>query len=382
MLPELNEGGVEIGTLQLSNYLSTHGHTSIVISAGGRLVPQIEKNGGSHICYPVGKKSFRCLQCIHPIRRLLVQRKVDILHLDSRLPAWIGYLAAKSLPRNIRPRILTTFHGFHSVNRYSAIMTKGDTVVAVSKTVKDHIVREYHIPEDRIRVIYRGIDQEKFKPESVSIQQIRHLKSQWNIDNASAPIILLPARLSRLKGHETFIRSLALIKEFPWTVICAGAFNPSSSRFVKIQNLISQLGLQHRVEFVGHCDDMACALMIADIVVSASIEPEGFGLTMVEAQALGKPVIATAHGGSLETVFDGQNGWLVEPGNYHHMASALKEAILNQEKRIEFGKEGRKFVNRHFSIQKMCEDTLELYPSTMRLNELDLNNSFNHRHDA
>ena len=258
-------------------------------------------------------------------------------------------------------------------------MTKGDIVVAVSNSVKDHIVSQYHIPEDRIRVIFRGIDQEKFNPESVSIQRIRQLKSKWNIENASAPIILLPARLSRLKGHEIFIRSLALIKEFPWTAICVGTFNASSSRFVKIQNLISQLGLEHRVEFVGHCDDMACALMIADIVVSASIKPEGFGLTMVEAQALGKPVIATAHGGSLETVRDGQNGWLVEPGNDHHMANALKEAIMNQEKRIQFGKEGRKFINHHFSIQKMCEETLALYPSTMRLNKSDLNNRFNYR---
>ena len=361
MLPELNEGGVETGTLQLSKYLSTQGHHSIVISDGGRLVPQIEKNGSSHICYPVGKKSLRCLQCIIPIRRLIVQCKVDILHLDSRLPAWIGYLAAKSLPQKIRPRIITTFHGFHSVNVYSAIMTKGDIVVAVSNVVKDHIVNQYNIPEDRIRVIYRGVDEGKFKPESVSNQQIRELKSKWNIENAAAPIILLPARLSRLKGHEIFIRSLALIKEFPWTAICTGNFTASSSRFFKIQNLISQLGLEHRVKFVGHCDNMACALMIADIVVSASIEPEGFGLTTVEAQAMEKPVIATAHGGSLETVFDGQNGWLVEPGNDHPMANALKEAILNPEKRIQFGKEGRKFVNHCFSIEKMCEKTLSLY---------------------
>jgi glycosyltransferase involved in cell wall biosynthesis len=366
MLPELKEGGVEIGTLQLSNYLSVHGHHSIVISAGGPLVPQIEKNGGIHIRYCVGKKSLKCLQYILPIRHLLIREKVDILHLDSRLPAWIGYLAAKTLPKRIRPRIITTFHGFHSVNWYSAIMTKGDIVIAVSNAVKNHIVDQYHIPESRVRVIYRGIDEEKFNPDSVTIPRINGLKIKWHLKNTSDPIILLPARLTHLKGHEIFIKSLALIKELSWTAICVGNFNKNSSRFVQIQKLISQLGLDQRVKFVGHCDDMACALMVSDIVVSASIEPEGFGLTLVEAQAMGKPVIATAHGGSLETVFDGLNGWLVEPGNDNHMAKALKQGVLNQELRIRLGKEGQKLVKHRFTIQKMCQKTLVLYPMTTK----------------
>ena len=139
MLPELEGGGVERGTLELGKYLAEHGHRSLVISAGGRLVGQLEREGSKHIPWNVGSKSPICLKYILPLRRLLQKEQVDVLHLRSRMPAWVGYLAWKSLPKSKRPALVTTFHGFYSVNSYSAIMTKGDGIIAVSESIKKHI---------------------------------------------------------------------------------------------------------------------------------------------------------------------------------------------------------------------------------------------------
>jgi len=356
MLPDLESGGVERGTLELGKYLSAGGHRSIVISAGGRMVPQLEQEGSRHIRWETGRKSPRCLQFILPLRRLLVEEKVDILHLRSRLPAWIGYLAWKSLPAHQRPCLVTTFHGFYSVNAYSAVMTKGQRIIAISKTIGGHIEAAYQVAPERITV-----DSTAFRPEAVAEDRLEKLRSDWQVQGLKGPLIMLPARLTRLKGHAFFIDSLALIRHLPWTAVCVGDIDPASSYPPELKKRVSELRLADRILFTGHCSDMPAAFMLADMVVSASTKPEAFGRTLIEAQAMGKPVIATGHGGSLEVVRDGQTGWLVDPGNVSRFAAALGRAIENKDLREAFGSSGRRWVAKMFKTHRMCEKTVALY---------------------
>jgi glycosyltransferase involved in cell wall biosynthesis len=360
MLPGLESGGVEQGTLELGAYLSKQGHRSLVISQGGQMVPRLESQGSTHITWRyIGEKSPRCLPYIFPLRRIL--REVDILHLRSRLPAWVAYLAWKSLPQAERPRLVTTFHGFYSINKYSAIMAKGEKVIAVSKTISNYIKETYGVEESRIQIIYRGFDEAVFKPGAVSSDRIEALQKDWDLPPTTHPIILLPGRVTRLKGHDIFFKSLSNIRHLPWTAICVGEIDETSAHTPQLRKQLNDLDLADRIKLVGHCNDMAAALMLSDIVVSSSTQPESFGRIAVEAQAMGKPVIATAHGGSLETIIDQKTGWLVKPGDADVLAEALGKAISDPVLREQFGENGQQWVGENFSTQKMCEETIELY---------------------
>jgi len=362
MLPDLEGGGVERGTLELARYLCRQGHRSIVVSAGGRLVSQLEKEGSTHVTLKVGVKHPASLKTIFPLRRLLQEEHVDILHVRSRLPAWIGYVVWRSLSQKTRPRLVTTFHGFYSVNPYSAVMTKGERVIAISKSVAGHIRQHYKVPDDRVVLIYRGVDENYFNPAAVSGERIQALRERWGLTDPAGPIIMLPGRISPWKGHDVFFRSLGIIQKLPWVALCVGDDTESSHHSLRLRQIIRDLGLAKRIQLVGHCDDMPAALMLADVVVSASSsEPEAFGRIAVETQAMGKPVIASAHGGSLETVLDRRTGWLVPPNDELSLADALTEAILNRDKRKRYGSEGLKWVRENFTVQKMCLSTVEVY---------------------
>lgn len=367
MLPDLEGGGVERGTLEVARYLCQQGHRSIVISAGGRMVSQLEAEGSRHLSWKVGVKRPACLKTFFPLRRLLQEEHVDILHVRSRLPAWIGYLVWRSLPKKTRPRLVSTFHGFYSVNPYSAVMTKGERIIAISKSVADHIRQHYTVPEDRIVRIYRGVDETYFNPAAVSDERVEMLRKRWGLADFFGPIIMLPGRISPWKGHDVFFRSLNLIRKLPWAAVCVGAESENSRLGLQLRQMIQDLGLAERVQLVGHCDDMPAALMLADVVVSASSsEPEAFGRIAVEAQAMGKPVIASAHGGSLETVLDRRTGWLVTPNDELSLADALTEAILNKDAREKMGCFGRQWVKETFTIAKMCRETAAVYHEVLR----------------
>jgi len=367
VLPELNSGGVERGTLEVSAFLAARGHRSLVVSGGGRLVPELEAHGGRHINMPIGKKNLSSLFWIPALIRLFRQEPVDILHLRSRMPAWIAYLAWKSLPEMERPRLVTTFHGFYSINAYSAIMTRGERVIAVSRSIADHIRQQYAVDTQKVCLIYRGVDLEIFNPEKVAKQRMADLYRDWRLgeidaEMREAPLIMLPGRLSRWKGHEVFLRSMSQIKDLPWRAVCVGdlAENPSLADQLRIQS--KKLGLDGRLRFVGHCVDMPAALLMADLVVSpASIEAEAFGRIVVEAAAMGKPVIASAQGGSLETVLPGETGWLVPANDSVALASSLREALGNTECSRRFGERGRQWVEQKFTTEIMCTKTLRLY---------------------
>jgi glycosyltransferase involved in cell wall biosynthesis len=342
MLPELHSGGVERGTLELGRYLAGQGHRSMVISAGGPMVEQLEAEGSQHIQWSVEKKSLSSLKYIPRLRNLLKKEKVDILHLRSRLPAWIGYLAWKGLDRTNRPKLVTTFHGFYSINAYSGVMAKGERVIAISKTIRDHIIEHYSIPAERIMLIHRGVDEDEFDSAVVSDARIDALVDQWEIDKQSGPVIMLPGRITSWKGQDVFLKSLDKLRHLSWTAICVGEIRKDSNYTKRVLDLINHLKLQDRVRFTG-------------------IEAEAFGRIAIEAQAMGRAVIATAHGGSLETILPGKTGWLVKPDDPGSLAKAIQAALDDRQRLSAYGREGRKWVLENFTTAIMCKKTVSLY---------------------
>lgn len=363
MLPEMEEGGVEGETFDQAVYLAKKGYNSIVISGGGRLVEPLEKAGCRHITWTdIGSKNPHCLKYITKLRQLLIDEKVDILHLRSRLPAWVAYLAWKSLPARRRPALITTFHGFYSVNRYSRIMTKGEKVVAVSQVIRDHIVSNYNTDPGKIELIHGGFDVDLFNPDRVDNERVEKLKRLWGLNDPHTPVIVLPGRLTNWKGQLEFIESLALIRNLPFIALCIGQIDNGSTFTKTIYEKISRYNLEDKVKLVGHCDDMPAAMMVADIVVSASTsQPEAFGKVAIEAMAMSKPVVATGHGGSLETVVNKVTGLLVEPGNYQDMAQAITTLLSDADYCLKLGDAGRKLALEHFTAEIMCEKNHTLY---------------------
>jgi glycosyltransferase involved in cell wall biosynthesis len=373
ILPELDEGGVEGETVDLGGYLAHEGHRSIVISGGGRLVPQLQKCGCHHVQWRyVGEKSFRCLQYISKLKRFLVEEKVDILHIRSRLPAWIGFLAWKSLPEHARPTLITTFHGFYSINSYSRIMTKGERIVAVSETIKKHIIDNYKIPPEKISLIHGGFDPDQFSPEFVGEERVSRLRDAWNLPrDFPDPVIILPGRLTQWKGQDIFVESLARIKDKSFLGLIIGDTQENPSFTKRLKERIKNHGLQEKIRLVGHCSDMPAALKLADMVISASsTQPEAFGKVAIEAMAMGKPIIATAHGGSMETILPGKTGWLVPPLDAPAMAEAVLEVLTDRDKAERIGRDARQWANASFTAQLMCERSLELYHEILHQKEI------------
>lgn len=366
MLPELESGGVESVTLETAAFLADQGHKSIVISGGGKMADQLISEGSHHLTWHhIGEKSPRCLKYILPLRKLLAAEQVDILHLRSRLPAWVGYIAWKSLPEKGRSRLVTTFHGFYSVNPYSEIMTKGEKVIAISKAIADHINTKYDIDDDRIAIIPEGINENLFSANAVSKERTDKLSERWNFDSTDSPTIMLPGRITRLKGHDVFIKALTKIKHLQWNAVCVGGWDQKSSYYNELVDLVLHSELTQRINFTGDCTDMPAAYMLSDIIVSASKKPESFGRTSVEAQSMGKMVIATAHGGSLETVLHNKTGLLVKPDHVDHLSEALKVAINRIPLDMNTVNTTRSWVVENFTLSRMCRDTLKLYESIL-----------------
>ena len=362
MVPEMESGGVESVTLETAACMARQGHRSLVISAGGAMVAALERDGSRHLTWPhIGEKSPRCLKYILPLRKLLIEKRVDILHLRSRVPAWIGYLAWKSLKGRGPTRLVTTFHGFYSVNAYSRIMTRGERVIAISDTIARHIQEAYPVETGRIEIIHEGIDMERFSPDAVGKERVEILRQQWGLAESNQTVIMLPARVTRLKGHDLFIKALAPIRHLNWHALCVGVWDRQSPYYDELTALVRKAGLEDRVTFTGECDDMPAAYRVADIVVSASRHPESFGRIAVEAQAMGRQVIATAHGGSMETVGDSPLGILVPPGREEDLARALGHAMERMPLKKSRIDAARVFVMERFSLDRMCRDTLDLY---------------------
>lgn len=304
VLPALESGGVERGTLEVAKYLVQHGHRSIVISAGGRMVEQLEREGSEHVTWDLGAKSPWTLRHIPRLRRFLQEQAVDILHVRSRMPAWICYLAWRGMDPRRRPRLVTTVHGPYSVNPYSAVMTKGERVIAVSQTIRDYILTNYpSVDPARISVIHRGVAPEEFprgyqpSPEWLSEWQRRFPQT------IGKRLITLPARITRWKGQEDFLEVMARLKKAIADVhgLIVGEPHPRRRQFMEeLKRKVAACGLQNDITFTGHRTDLREVMAISSLVLSLSREPEAFGRTTAEALSLGVPVIGYNHGGVRE----------------------------------------------------------------------------------
>ncbi len=301
ILPALDSGGVERGTLEVGKRLVELGHRSIVISAGGRMVPQLLREGSEHISLDIGRKSLLTLRLIPRLHRILRTNQVDILHLRSRMPAWIAYLAWKTLPAVQRPHFVTTVHGPYSVNGYSAIMTKGERVIVISEMIRDYVLKNYPAtPEGKLRLIQRGVDPAQF-PHGHRVG--RHWLEQWAKQfpwTLDKRLITLPARITRWKGQEDFIEFMAALhaRHPDAHGLIVGDAHPRRRQFLdSLQALVTERGLGDVITFTGHRSDLREIMAISDIVLSLSKEPEAFGRTTLEALSLGVPVLGYAHGG-------------------------------------------------------------------------------------
>ena len=248
------------------------------------------------------------------------------------------------------------------MNAYSTIMTRDERVIAVSDTIREHILSNYQLDPQRIELIYGGYDPAVFAPASVAEQRVTELKKTWGIDDQAGPFIMLPGRITSWKGQDVFVEALAKIKEIPFCALCVGDTDENQSFTKRLRDLIDSHQLEDRIRLVGHCDDMPAALLASDLVVSASSsQPEAFGKVAIEAMAMGRPVIATRHGGSLETVREDETGWFVEPANADDLAACLRRVLTDSGLLAEIGARGQRWVQNHFTARCMCEKTIDCY---------------------
>ena len=253
VLPELNAGGVERGTLDLARHLVEQGHQSLVVSHGGRLVETLEREGSTHIARPVHRKSPRSLAQVRPMRRLLHELQPDIVHVRSRMPAWIVWLAWRRMSPTTRPRLISTFHGLYSVNRYSAIMAKAEHCIAISACVRDYMQRHYSIPDNRLTLIPRGVDTEAFCPGPVDEAWWQQLHRDYPATQGRQ-LILMPGRLSRWKGQTHFLTLMAeLVRRHPHCHgLIVGDADPAKAHYrQELEQQCQDLGLSQHLSFWG-----------------------------------------------------------------------------------------------------------------------------------
>ena len=275
LIPELNEGGVERGVVELNRELVRHGIESLVVSRGGRLVGQLEADGGRHLLLDVASKNpLTCPARVRRLRRLLLAHAPDIVHARSRVPAWLAFYANKPL----RLPCVTTVHGFNSVNPYSRVMTYGDRVICVSGAIKEYIQRHYQVPEERIVVIPRGVDPDLFNPERLDRNFMARFAAEYGLDGRL--VICSVGRITQLKDYETFIHGIGLLRqEHPEVVglIVGGVRTDKEKYFQELQRLVVSLGLQSHVVFTGSQSRVPEIYALSRVAVSSSKKPESFG---------------------------------------------------------------------------------------------------------
>ncbi len=363
VLPALKTGGVERTAVDIAVATQQAGCRALVASAGGPMVHEMERSGAKHLTLPLDTKNpWRLWRNAAKLAEIIEREGVDIVHARSRAPAWSAYWAAR---RTGRP-FLTTFAGIYNFKTrlkraYNAIMQKGELVIANSQYTADHIHHTYQTPLHKIRTIPRGVDLALFDPARMRPDRLVALAQSLRIDDG-LPVVMLPGRVTRWKGHRVLVEAVARMETRSFQCLFIGSDEGREEYRGEIEALIRERDLGGTIRFAGQVKDMAAAYMLADIVVSASTDPEAFGRVVAEAQAMGRPVIATDHGGARETVLAGESGWLVTPGDAEALAAALTEALaLPTAVRTAMGARGQEHIRTHFAKDRMCADTLQVY---------------------
>lgn len=355
VLPELNQGGVERGTVELNRELVKRGHRSTVISAGGKLTEQIEIDGGQHITLDVCSKNPLTFPLrVYALRRLIsdLRPPISVLHARSRVPAWLCRFAN----RNLKVPFVTTVHGFNSVCKYSKIMTQGDAVICVSNPVKEYIQKNYGTPDEKITVIHRGIDSTEFDPEKLDRKWIGEFKEKYNLNDKY--IVTSAGRITELKDYETFIRAIAACaEEIPniCGVIAGGVRHDKQAYFKRLQALVKELGAEEQIVFAGSQNRMPEIYALSNVLVSSSKQPESFGRTLIEAIAMNTPVIATNHGGVLDIIREGRTGFLFAPGDANELQEKIQLAKITALPTL------RGYALENFTLDKMVTNTIAVY---------------------
>ena len=357
LLPALHSGGVERSTLEIARALVAAGHRAIVVSAGGRLVQPLLDSGAEHLALDIGRKSLLTLRHVVSLRRLFVETRADIVHARSRLPAWLGWYALRGLPPSQRPRWVTTMHGLNSPGRYSAIMTSGERVICVSQSVRDYLQAHYPAtPAERLRVIPRGVDVAQFPRVARADRRPRlAVAGRYPPLGGNGPLLLLPGRGTRLKGHAHALHLLAALRAegVPACLWMPGAREPGRQSYVaELERLASTLGVAGAVALTEPTDGIAAAYAASDLVLQLSDKPEAFGRTVLEALCVGRPVLGWNHGGVGELLAQLQPGGAVAPGDMVSLvrhARTLLQAPPSLPGRIPF------------TLQAMQRATLDVY---------------------
>jgi glycosyltransferase involved in cell wall biosynthesis len=361
VLPALRGGGVERGTVEMAQAVAGAGGTALVASAGGRMSKQVEAAGGRNVLLPLDTKNP--LSLIRNARRLeqvIREERVALVHARSRGPAWSAFWAA----RRAGVPFVTTYHGAYGEDlpfkrRYNAVMARGARVIAISRFVADLVMRQHGIDPSRIRVILRGADPALFDPDAVSPERRARLAEEWGLP-PGRPVVMLPGRLARWKGQEVLVRALVALRTRRIVCVLVGDDQGRSGYAGELVTAARRSGVDLRL--AGHCDDMPAALALADVVVNASTKPEAFGRVIVEAQAMARPVIATDHGGAVETVVHGETGFRVPPGDAGALAEVIDHLLgLPPDELAALGWRARSSVLAHYTVRAMQEATLAVY---------------------
>lgn len=370
VLPALNSGGVERGTVDIAAALVKNNFNSLVTSSGGKLVSTIEKNGSTHLTSPLKSKNpWQIYRNIARIIKIIKRNNVNIVHARSRAPAWSAYFAAKAT----NCKFITTFHGSYGMSNklkifYNSVMTKGERIIAVSEFIKEYILKFYpKIEKDRIKVVHRGVDTNIFNPERMKYETLSAMHHSLNLPDGKV-IITLPARITRWKGHVELIKALALLNnKKDYHCLFVGDMQNNYNYQNELIELIDKLNLDKNITFSPAINDMPTLYMLSDIIVVPSNKPEAFGRIPIEAGAMGKITIATNHGGCKETIINNKTGFLVPNHNIKQLADTIKRVIkMSVKDRQSMGEAARKHIEMNFSLKQMTEKTLELYKSLLQ----------------
>lgn len=375
IIPHLDTGGAELSAVEVAAaVVRAHGRALVLAEPGGRLAARVTDAGGEVVPFPAAAKNpLGLLRNAAAIRRLIAQKRVDLVHARSRAPAWSALVAA----RRAGVPFVTTYHGAYNETNalkrlYNSVMARGDVVIANSRYTAELIAGRYGTGRSRIAVIHRGIGRDVFTPDRIAPERVAALRESWGIA-AGERVVLQAARLTSWKGQSVLIDAAARLAARGLldnvVVVLAGDAQGRSTYAQGLQTQVAEAGLQRHVRLVGHVEDIAAAFLIAHVAVVASTEPEAFGRAAIEAQAMGSPVIATAIGAPPETVLaepavavDAITGWLVPPGDAGALADRLAEALaLPASERAALAVRARAHVLAQFTVEAMQGRTLAVY---------------------
>jgi glycosyltransferase involved in cell wall biosynthesis len=371
VLPEMNQGGVEVGTIEIASELQKQGIENYVASAGGRMMYNLERINVRHFTLPLKTKNiFKMYLNSLRLAKIIRDYGITVVHARSRAPAWSAYWAAK----RCGVHFVTTFHGTYGLGPkgikkfYNRVMTYGERVIAISEHIRNHILQNYKTDADKIRLIHRCVNLDNFNVETTSAERmIKYLED--NHIPEDKPIITLIGRLTNWKGQKLLIEALNKIKNEDFFCVMIGDDQGRAKYSAQLRDMIETYEMNNRFLFIRDTKDVPAAMMVSDVVLSTSIEPEAFGRIAVEGQAMGRIVVASNIGGSKETVIDGVTGRLFESGNADDLAKAISWALhLSTAERDKIGAAAVKNIKEHFTKQIMCDKTISVYKEVLNLN--------------